>query len=285
MIVKYNSLKETIDATTAFVSETREADITRTSPEKILNLFISANRFGREAIAACCRKLYGPEYLTSNRYDYVVHHAYGRYLARHYSNSCIEISWKSFTRSYAGFIALIGHEIAHDVGHRHGHDEIFWQQYYRNCQGLGLISSDIEYKDGMIEDKHNVRIMGYGSIIGLTQYPEFTVSLPTLENRVKAMLKHDVFTYDNISNNYRIKQDFMPLALEICREYQVRLDRHQCADIYRPNTDFILKSIDEPWLDNPSDNIFDPSILKCITRNDINFCWYIQDSISSSNPL
>lgn len=269
MTVKYNSLKEIIDATTTFVLGTCEADIKRTNPIKILNLYISANRFGREAIAACYRKLYGPEYDTSNRYDYVLHHAYGRYSACHHSNSCIEISWKSFTRSYAGFIALIGHEIAHDVGHRHGHDEIFWQEYYRNCQGLGLISSEIEYKDGMVEDKYNVRIMGYGSIIGLKQ-PQFAVSLLTLENRVKAMVKHNVFTYNNISNNYVIKQDFMPLALDICRKYQVRLDHHQCSNVYSRNTDSILKSIDEPWLNNPSDSIFDPSILKCITLNDIN---------------
>lgn len=134
---------------------------------------------------------------------------------------------------------------------------------------LWLISSDIEYKDGMIEDKNNVRIMGYGSIIGLKQ-PQFAVSLLTLENRVKAMVKHNVFTYNNISNNYVIKQDFMPLALDICRKYQVRLDHHQCSDVYSRNTDSILKSIDEPWLNNPSDSIFDPSILKCITLNDIN---------------
>ncbi len=76
MIKKYNSLKETIDATTDFILKTRECDIKRTSPEEILNFFIAATRFGREAIAACYRKLYGPQYDMSNRRDHIIQPIY-----------------------------------------------------------------------------------------------------------------------------------------------------------------------------------------------------------------
>ncbi len=52
----------------------------------------------------------------------------------------------------------IAHEIARDDYHDHG--EKFWHKCYRNCQGLGLIASDIAYEDGMVEDKWNKRKRG-----------------------------------------------------------------------------------------------------------------------------
>lgn len=264
MIRKYNSLKETIDATTAFVLDTREADIKRTNPEEILNLFIAANRFGREAIAACYRKLYGPEYDTSNRSDYVIKPVYKKCRGYCYPNNLIVINWSSFiTSSYTNMLELIAHEIAHDVCLEHR--EKFWHAYYRNCQGLGLIASDIAYEDGMVVNKSGMRKYGYGRIIGFKRsYLNFAISPITLERRINALVKHNVFTRD--WDEYIIKPEFMPLALDICKQYQVMLGyRFKLFKLKCGNADFT--TINESWLNNHSDDIFDPSILKCITRD------------------
>ncbi len=75
------------------------------------------------------------------------------------------------------------------------------------------------------------------------------------------MVKHDVFTHD--WDEYIIKPEFIPLALDICRQYQLSLGYR--FKLHRINPNFI--PIKEPWLNNPSADIFDPSILNCITRN------------------
>lgn len=257
MIHIYTSLKEVIDATSKFVSETREADIKRTSPEEILNLFIAANRFGREAIAACYRKIYGNGYDTSARYDYVAKPVYKNHLGYHATQNSIVISWVMFVSSYAYFIEVIAHEIAHDVGHRHSHDEAFWYEYYRNCQRLGLMSSEIPYEEGIIEDKNDVRKYGYGRIKVLALPPVLSI---THERRCKAMFKHKVFCRDEWSNEYAIKQEYSKLASEICALYQMNFK-------YLPGGH--SEPIIEPWLCEPSENILSSELIKPITRNDI----------------
>lgn len=257
MIQIYTSLKEVIDATTKFISETREADIKRTSPEVILNLFISANRFGREAIAACCRKIYGKDYDTSTRYDYVAQMVYRKVGGLHYSKNSIFLSWGIFQSTYLGFLNVIVHEIAHDIGHSHNHDEEFWHEYYLNCQRLGLISSEIPYEEGMIEDKNDVRKYGYGRIKVLALPPVLSI---THERRCKAMFKHKVFCRDEWSNEYAIKQEYSKLASEICALYQMNFK-------YLPGGH--SEPIIEPWLCEPSENILSSELIKPITRNDI----------------
>lgn len=259
----FTSLEEVIEATTRFIRETREVDIKRTSPEEILNLFISANRFGREAIAACYRKIFGNDYDTSVRYDYVAKLVYRNYGGLHYSNNSILLSWGRFVSPYKRFIELIAHEIAHDVGHKHNHDEVFWHEYYLNCQKLGLISLEIPYEEGMIEDKYGVRKYGYGGIKGIGKHGN-NVSRITYERRCKAMFKHKVFFLEKYSNVYAIKQVYYKTALDICALYHVNLancliDRYLATKTSR--------SIEETWLREPSQRILVPDLIKPITRS------------------
>lgn len=256
MIQIYTSLKEVIDATTKFISETREIDIKRTSPEEILNLFIAANRFGREAIAACCRKIYGNDYDTSVRHDYVAKKIYRKVGGLHYSKNSIFLSWdNNFVNSYEYFIETIAHEMAHDT--THSHIEKFWREYYRNCQRLGLISSEIPFEDGIIEDKNDVRKYGYGRIKVLALPPVLSI---THERRCKAMFKHKVFCRDEWPNEYAIKQEYSKLASDICALYQMNFK-------YLPGGH--SEPIEETWLCEPSENILSSELIKPITRNDI----------------
>lgn len=249
----YTSLKEVIGATTEFVFNTREADIKRTSPEVILNLFIAANRFGREAIAACYRKIYGAEYPVCGRCDYVAQPIYMKAGGWNTSGKQITISWFSFLSSYQNFINIIAHEIAHDKGYRPVHGESFWQEYYRNCQCLGLIASDIPFEEGMIEDIGNVRLHGWGRIKGITrQNPP--ISFTTLDRRRKALRKHDVFRSGGDPIVNIISRQYMAMAQTICEQYEINYNRLPVEE-YHDKT-----IIDEPWLLNPSEEILDPSV-------------------------
>lgn len=259
MIHIYTSLKEVIDATSKFVSETREADIKRTSPEEILNLFIAANRFGREAIAACYRKIYGNDYDTSTRNDYVAKPIYRNAFGLHYSWSIL-LSWELFVSSYVRIIEVIAHEIAHDMVR--GHGEKFWHEYYRNCQKMGLISLEIPYDEGMYEDKYGVRKYGYGRIKGLDiSFETSDHIIVKYDRRCKAMFKHKVFCLGDVE--YEIKQEYNNLALEICSLYRMNfnglpISRHIETSFSEPI---------EPWLCEPSEGILTPELIKPVTRS------------------
>lgn len=261
MIHIYTSLKEVIDATTKFISETRESDIKRTSPEKILNLFIAANRFGREAIAACCRKIYGNDYETSRRNDSVsipsINCWISPWLARHYTNRFIVLKWDLFFYGNIRYIIeVIAHEIAHDIVN--GHSEAFWREYYKNCQILGLISEDIPFEKGM----QSWDVKGHGHIKNFNNSGDKFRFLQfyKIPEKIKAISRLDMFIkqYNNKLEirTQAIKKAYINIVYDLCKEYHVD---PKSLDMNYPAAKFIDSSptIDEPWLIKPEMTIID----------------------------